>query len=113
MKYPRQALVAQMYFDMKVVNAKIESTMLGIEDHGIFTFMIHLDYGGSGQGFGGYALGGEYTDKLIRRVLKVVGVEKWEDLKGKYVRVNVPESGGIIHSIGNLLTEEWLDPQNP
>lgn len=31
-------------------NARIESTMLGREDHGILTFMLHLSYGGSGHG---------------------------------------------------------------
>ena len=33
-------------------NAKITSTHLGQEDHGIFTAWLQLDYGGSGQGFG-------------------------------------------------------------
>ncbi len=79
-------------------NARIERTMLGVEDHGIMSFYLYLDYGGSGQGFGGYGLD-EYDKELKRRkghafglevimqILRVVGVEKWEDLPGRFVRV--------------------------
>ena len=75
--------------------AKIESTMLGIEDHGIFTAYVFMNYGGSSQGFGGYVL-----DKLVDRetyrrepmpsalgfvtgVLQAAGVDSWERLKGR------------------------------
>ena len=40
----------------EIKNAIITGTYLGIEDHGILTFWLYLDYGGSGQGFGGYQL---------------------------------------------------------
>ena len=43
----------------EIVNARIRSTTLGVEDHGIFTAWLNLDYGGSGQGFGGWALDGK------------------------------------------------------
>jgi len=79
---------------------RIKSTMLGFEDHGIFSFMIYFDFGGSGQGFGGYCLDkpkfkdGEEKGflgrfgtaggcDLIMKILRAVGVEKWEDLVGK------------------------------
>lgn len=94
---------------METINAKIESTMLGFEDRGIMTWFLTLDFGGTGQGFGGYALGGATTDFAIKRILKVVGVEKWEDLKGKYIRVK-REPRGLIKSIGNLLEDKWFDP---
>ena len=78
---------------------RIETTMLGTEDHGIFTFMITLDFGGTGQGFGGYALdtptgrglrfkgrhGTAFGMEAIMQLLDAAGVESWEDLKGKEV----------------------------
>lgn len=72
-------------------NAKIKSTMLGYEDHGILTCFLMLEQDGSGQGFGGYRLDAPhnkpsiFTDFWIKKILWVVGVDKWEDLKGKYV----------------------------
>lgn len=36
--------------------AKIRNVKLGWEDHGIFTCQLDLDYGGSGQGAGGFCL---------------------------------------------------------
>lgn len=94
---------------MEIRNAKIESTMLGFEDHGIFTYMIHLNYGGSGQGFGGYVLGGDYGTNTIKKILEVVGVDKWEDLIEKHVRVEAEFNK--IHRIGNILEDEWFDPK--
>lgn len=106
----------------EIKNAKIESTMLGIEDHGIMTFMLYLDYGGSGQGAGGHCLdkplkkkNGEFIKRvgtglgmeLIMKVIEVVGVDKWEDLKGKHIRVKAERSG--VTAIGNFLGDEWLD----
>lgn len=104
-------------------NAKIESTMLGVEDHGIMSFMLMLDYGGGSiQGAGGYALdtplkdnngkfikrvGGAPGMTLIMRILEVVGVDKWEDLKGEHIRVKAEFTS--IHAIGNLLKDDWLD----
>lgn len=96
---------------MEIKNAKITGTMLGYEDHGILTCMIDLDYGGSGQGFGGYQLSdGHDLHRHITQILKTVGVEKWEDLKGKYVRVVAEHSK--VHRIGNLLEEKWFDPKS-
>jgi len=60
----------------------IESTYLGIEDHGIFTFFITIDYGGAKQAFGGCTLN---EDGLLRRVLEAVGVTSWEKLVGRSV----------------------------
>lgn len=53
-------------------NAKITGTMLGIEDHGILTAMLYLDYGGTAQGFGGYQLD-RYVEGQRRRVGTAAG----------------------------------------
>lgn len=97
---------------MEIKNAKIDSTMLGYEGHGILTVEITLDYGGSMQGFGGYQLSDPHDfHRWITELIKVVGVELWENLKGKYIRVEC-ESGwnGKIIRIGNLLEDKWFKP---
>ncbi len=98
---------------MEILNAKIESTMLGFEDHGILTAFIHVNYGSSEQGFGGYGLGGPDAMRVfIENVLQVVGVDQWESLKGKYIRVKREEGwNGVIVSIGNVLEDKWFNPK--
>jgi hypothetical protein len=76
--------------------AKVESVDLFIEDHGILTLFVNLDYGGTHQGFGGYSLDG-YDETLKRRVgtaggtdfilriLNMFKVSKLEDIKGRSV----------------------------
>ncbi len=106
------------YNIMKIQNAKIKSTILGYEGHGIFTCHLNLEYDGGGQAFGGYGMGGYdkksgkqsgYGSEFIKRVLKVVGVEKWEDLPGKHIRVEAEHTK--VHRIGNILKDEWFDPK--
>lgn len=104
-----------VYGQRSIVNARIESTMLGFEDHGILTLCLTLDYGGSGQGFGLVMLGGvqpdevPYASHLIHRILRVVGAEKWEDLKGKHIRAD--QDNSKVYRIGNIIKDEWCDPQ--
>lgn len=93
------------------MNGKIIDTMLGIEDHGIMTFMLDINFGNStGQGFGGYSLEGGTgkSMKAVRKVLETVGVDKWEDLKGKYIRVRKEQEFGVIDSIGNIVEDRWF-----
>lgn len=74
--------------EITIWNAIIKSTFLGIEDHGIFSFMLTLEERSQGQGFGGYELKYEkYGIPLLETILKIVGVTSWEELTGKYVRV--------------------------
>jgi hypothetical protein len=110
---------------MAVENAKISGTMLGNEDHGIFTAMLYLDFGGSGQGFGGYGLDAWQQEESYRRditgagtefikqILYIVGVDKWEDLKGKYVRVKREDDNwsSPIIAIGNIIEDKWFTPK--
>lgn len=105
-----------------IVNATIESTMLGREEHGIFTFFLYVNLGKDiGHcGIGGYALD-MYDTKAKRRkiqsksiefiskILDVVGVETWEDLPGKYIRVNIEGGWGMrIYEFGNIIEEKWI-----
>lgn len=108
---------------IEIKNAKIDGTMLGWEDHGILSFSIGLDYGNGGhQGAGGYCLDTPEKDEkdrfvrrvgtaagmeMLARVMRVVGVEKWESLVGEHVRVKSNYSK--VFAIGHLLKDEWLD----
>lgn len=91
--------------------------MLGIEDHGIMTFSLMLEMNGCGQGFGGYALDGKAGQvghsksiQAIRKILETVDVMKWEDLKGKLVRIRKDsEYVGSIKAIGHIIEDKWFD----
>lgn len=107
--------------------AKITSTMLGYEGHGILTVNLQVDYGGSTQGIGGYALdryrkgdafagsrvGTAYGMEFIIRTMRACGVEKWEDVKGRtiFVLQDLPEGSSALGTsavvgIENLPTEK-------
>ncbi len=75
----------------------ITSTALGTEDHGLFVAAVTLEGNGTGVTFGDYALDGKpdpathertstaYGLDYIRKIMWVVGVDRWERLKGMRV----------------------------
>ena len=105
---------------MEIKNAKITDTSITMADHGCLTFWILLEGGSWGCGFGGYCIGKGYLgakefaaengDGLVAmmEIMDTVGVEKWEDLKGKYVRCEIKWGDGIT-KIGNILKDRWFD----
>jgi hypothetical protein len=99
-------------------NAIITDASLNSDDHGCLSAWLTLDYGGSCQGFGGYAL---YLPKsykhhavmstaghFIWRTMEVAGVTKWSDLKGKTIRVRASHSG--VEAIGHIVKDDWFYP---
>lgn len=112
---------------MIVKNAIIESTTLDMGDRGLLTAWLHLDYGGLHQGFGGSAL---YLPKSYKhhnescqlnfaghwlfRVLEIAGVESWDKLKGKSIRVQLDKDGlgGNIQAIGHIINDDWFNPED-
>ena len=40
--------------------------------------------------------------------MKTLEVESWEELKGKYVRVEIEKWGGKIVKIGHLMKNKWF-----
>lgn len=106
---------------METLNAQIKSTKLGFIANGICSFDLILDIqGGGGVCVGGWALdgpdnkrekriGSAYGMSVIMRILEVVGVDTWEELKGKYIRIKDVHLGDSVTSIGNLMKEEWID----
>ena len=102
-----------------IENAKIKSTMLGIEDHGILTFFLYLEGGAWGQGLGGYALDGfdRKTEtrkssgiglEAIRKILETLDLQTWEELPGTLVRVQRTASSSPP-IIGHILKDQWFD----
>lgn len=103
-----------------IKNAKITSTMLGREDRGMFTWIIFIKFDSVACGVGGYVLGNynPMTDittfnnrsmESISKVLEVVGVNKWEDLPGKYIRFEDNGIGKRVTKIGNIIEDKWFD----
>lgn len=102
-------------------NAKITDVSLGIGDHCCLTFSIVLKGSGWGTCFGGYNLaffngttfkGSESSEKgleALKRIMDVVGVAKWEDIKGHYVRVK--QQDRLVVGIGNIIENKWFEPR--
>lgn len=101
----------------EIKNAVIESVRVSA-DEGYLGIWLTLDCGGSGQGFGGYAL---YLPKSFKhhelkshaghfmwRVMEIAGVTDWADLVGKTIRVNASYTG--IKAIGHIIKDDWFEP---
>jgi len=104
---------------MEVKNALIESVSINTGDRGLLTAYLHLIYDGGGQGFGGHALylppsfanhknNKPIAGHFIFRCMEIADVEKWEDLKGKPIRVKA--TWDKVESIGHFLKDEWFNP---
>ena len=120
---------------------KITETHLGREDHGIMTFYVYFDFGGTSQGFGGYVLdtynkktekreGTAFGCEVINRILEAVGVRRWEDLVGnemwvirnregfdsKIIGIEAPKyrkNAGRPFVIDEVIQEFKLDEETP
>lgn len=88
---------------------------------------LTLEFDGSGQGFGGYVLGGNPFDTtaacarhheqrnlaadFIGGVMAVADVEKFSHLVGKVIRVRRETSFGTIEAIGHAFKDRWYEPK--
>lgn len=108
----------------KIENALITKVDLSMADHGCFALAMTLQGGGWGVVYGGYCLGKGYLGaddnffegsaagmEYLMRIMDTVGVEKFQDLKGKYVRVATKGWGDSVKIIGNILKDQWFDAE--
>lgn len=103
----------------EIKNAIIKGARITTADHGVLTIWLDLDYGGSGQGFGGHALylpknwrhhekNSNYAGHFIWRVMEIAGVLEWSNIVGKTIRVQGDNSG--ITAIGHIVKTDWFNP---
>ena len=103
-----------------ILNAKITSADIFIEDRDILTFAIGIETSaGWSTNIGCFFLDwlkdegrvpAPYTSKVIRAILETVGVRSWNDLVGKYIRIDDNDlHNSSITKIANLMKDNWID----
>lgn len=104
-------------------NGKITDVDLSMADHGCITLGLAISGYGCCVVYGGYCLGHGYvgadefdsTDKAmvyLMRIMDTIGVERFNDLKGKYVRVASEGWGSTVKIIGNIIDDNWFDAES-
>jgi hypothetical protein len=110
-----------------IENGEIESADIVFSRGFILDCWLFLKFDGTGQGFGGYVLGGSPFDTnakcaehhnqknlaadFIGGCLAVAGVEKFSQLKGKVIRVEREDDFGPIVAIGHAYKDIWYRPK--
>lgn len=120
-KYTQEQLIESGY---RIENALITNVDLSMADHGCLTLAMTLEGSGCGVVYGGYCLGKGYLGadddffdgsaagmEYLIRIMDTVGVEKFQDLKGKYVRVAAKGRGSSVKIIGNIIKDKWFDAE--
>ena len=120
-KYTQEQLTEAGY---SIENALITNVDLSMADHGCLTLAMTLEGSGWGVVYGGYCLGKGYLGadddffdgsaagmEYLIRIMDTVGVEKFQDLKGKYVRVANKRWGSSVKIIGNIIKDKWFDAE--
>ena len=98
---------------LRRTNAKVVSTGLGAQEGRGLHCWLHLSWEGTGGSFGGDHW--DATDEpvaslphFIKRVLDTVGVESWEQLPGRFIRIE--HDGTKVYRIGHIVEDRWFDP---
>ena len=106
----------------EIFNMRITFVDLSMGDHGCMTLSMGMEGNGYATVYGGYCLGHGYlganefdgSEKsmpYIMNIMNVVGVERFNDMKGKYVRVAIRISSPV-KIIGNIIEDKWFDPES-
>lgn len=104
--------------DFEIRNAIIKSAKIDMGDKNLLTAWLDLGYGSTGQSFGGHALYlpksythhelKSYAGHFLFRCMEIAGVEKWDDIVGKSVRVKRNCQG--VKAIGHIIKDDWFYP---
>lgn len=106
---------------MEIKNALITYADLSMADHGCFILRIGIQFDQCVHTeIGGYALGHGYVGadhfegspkgiEEIMRIMDVVGVDRFSELKGKYIRIVDEGWNKPIKKFGNILEDKWFD----
>ena len=118
-KYTQEQLIEAGY---TIENARIESVDLSMADYGCLVLAMDLKGNGWGVTYGNYCLGKGYLGadydffsgraagmEYLIRIMDTVGVERFQQLKGKYVRVATSGLGDPVKIIGNIIEDKWFD----
>ncbi len=103
-------------------NGEIKSADLTMKDHGCISLSLVIEGNGCGLVYGGYSLGQGYLGATkftsskdamvyIMRIMDTIGVERFSDLKGKYVRVASKGWSSTVKIIGNIIKDKWFDEE--
>ena len=105
--------------NLEVKNAVIERASLTTDNDGKLMAFIYLDCGKTSPILCGHGL---YLPKsftyyslesvaghFIFRVMEVAGVENWDELPGKTIRVRL--NNGTIWEIGHIINDDWFCPE--
>ena len=106
----------------KIENALITSVDLSMADHGCLTLSMGLNGAGWACVYGGYCLGRGYLDakefnspascgEYIMRIMDTVGVENFNNMKGKHIRIATKGWGDTVKIIGNIIKDKWFDAE--
>lgn len=105
----------------KIENARIKSTSISMADHGCLTISLNVEGSGWGCNIGGWCNGVGHLGATLwkgngsaivamMKIMDIVGVSTWDELKGKLIRVEIPSPGACtISKIGNIIEDEWFD----
>ncbi|MBO5384532.1 MAG: hypothetical protein J6A30_09555 [Ruminococcus sp.] len=105
----------------EICNVKITGTSITMSDRGCLTFYVTVEGASMGCNLGGYCIGHGYLGSeefraekgsglvAMMNIMNVVGVERWEDLKGKYCRIASNGYGQTVDEIGNLIEDKWFN----
>ena len=115
--YESERLEAKGY---KIENAKITSVDLSMADHGCLVLSLVIEGNGWGVCFGGHVIGKGYLGasefegyergtEYIMRIMDTVGVEKFNSMKGKHIRVATKGWGESVKIIGNIIDDKWFN----
>lgn len=91
-------------------NGCVEETRIGYA-HELLTAELYLRGAGWGQAFGGMSYAGIAASGLARFIeslLWALGVESWEEVRGRHVRVRRSSALGAIDEIGHVIEDRWV-----